>query len=84
MKTTLDIPDPMYRQIKARAALQGQTVRAFFLDAIQEKLQRTRGKTKEQAGWRSVFGKAIPEDVDEVQRIIDDEFSRIDEEEWES
>lgn len=27
MRTTLDIPDELYRQVKARAALQGKTVR---------------------------------------------------------
>ena len=38
MKTTLDLPDRLYRQIKARAALRGQTVKAFFLDALRDKL----------------------------------------------
>jgi hypothetical protein len=82
MKTTVEIPDSVYRQIKARAALNGQTVRAFFLDAIQEKLHGQRRKTAEPAGWRSVFGKASQRDVDEVQKAIDEEFSRIDSEDW--
>lgn len=79
MKTTLEIPDAIYRQIKARAALKGQTVRAFFLEAIQEKLQRKRRKA---AGWRSVFGKAAKDDVQDIQTIIDEEFSQIDAEDW--
>lgn len=29
-------------------------------------------------GWRAVFGAADKKDVEEVQRIIDEEFSRID------
>lgn len=78
MKTTLDIPDAIYRAIKARAAQQGRTVRAFFLEAIQEKLNGKRRK----AGWRSVFGKAAQDEVQSVQRIIDEEFSRIDAEDW--
>jgi hypothetical protein len=78
MKTTLEIPDAIYRQIKARAALKGQTVRSFFLDAIQEKLNGQRRK----GGWQTVFGKASQDDVQNLQRIIDEEFSRIDPEDW--
>ncbi len=78
MRITLDIPDAIYRQIKARAAQSGGTVRAFFLEAIQEKLN---GK-KRKGGWRSVFRKAAKEDVQKVQRVIDEEFSRIDLKDW--
>jgi hypothetical protein len=83
MKTTLDLPDRLYRQIKARAALRGQTVKSFFLDAIRDKLAADAKATGKQSGWRAVFGKANKEDVAEVQRIIDEEFSRIDPEDWE-
>lgn len=84
MKTTLDVPDQLYRQIKARAALKGQTIKSFFLDAIRDKLLAERGKKggKEETGWRAVFGKASKRDVAEVQRIIDEEFSKIDPEDW--
>ena len=90
MKTTVEVPDILYRQIKARAALQGQTVKAFFLDALRAKLgseHNNRGgprrkKNEEETGWRAAFGAADPEAVAEVQRIIDEEFSRIDPEGW--
>jgi hypothetical protein len=82
MKTTLEIPDAIYRQVKARAALNGQTVRSFFLEALREKLNGQRRKAKPPAGWRSVFGKATQEEIDEVQKIIDEEFSRINPEDW--
>jgi len=82
MKTTLEIPDAIYRQIKARAALNGQTVRAFFLDAIQQKLSNQHDVATQGAGWRSVFGKADKKSVAEVQRIVDEEFSQINPEDW--
>jgi len=82
MKTTLEIPDAIYRQVKARAALKGQTIRAFFLDAIREKLDGQRRNARQRNGWRSVFGKASLEEVSDVERIIDQEFSRIDAEDW--
>jgi hypothetical protein len=83
MKTTVELPDPLYRQLKARAALEGQTVKAFLLDAIRAKLSADRTakrgmKKVEQVGWRAAFGAADPDDVAEVQRLIDEEFERID------
>ncbi len=83
MKTTLDLPDRLYRQIKARAALKGQTIKSFFLDAVRDKLTAERNRKTEEAGWRAVFGKANPDDVADVQRLIDEEFSSADAEGWE-
>ena len=82
MKTTLEVPDGLYRQIKARAALKGQTIRAFFLDAIQAKLAAERAGAKKTAGWRSAFGTVAKDDIAELRRILDHEFSRIDAEDW--
>ena len=83
MKTTVELPDQLYRPIKARAALRGQTVKAFFLDALRDKLARESAPSKGKTGWRAAFGTARREDVAKVQRIIDEEFSRIDPEGWE-
>jgi hypothetical protein len=89
MKTTLEVPDKLYRQVKVRAALQGQTIKSFFIDAIRTKLaaesgaKRSAKKAKNgETGWRAVFGAADPEEVAQAQRIIDEEFSRIDPEGW--
>ena len=82
MRTTVDVPDPLYRRIKARAALKGQSVKAFLLDALRDKLEMEKGQTKGKTGWRAAFGSARPGEVDEVQRIIDEEFSRVDPEDW--
>ena len=80
MKTTIEIDEPIYRRLKARAALKGQTMRAFVAEALADKLaaESTRGTT----GWRSVFGQAPPGTIDAVQAAIDEEFSRIEPESW--
>jgi len=82
MKTTVEVPDSLYRQVKARAALKGQTVKAFFLEALREKLIAATSKPQEEVGWRSVFGKGDKQAIAEVQKIIDEEFSQIDYAEW--
>lgn len=33
MRTTVDIPDALYRMLKARAAAEGRSVKALLLDA---------------------------------------------------
>jgi hypothetical protein len=85
MKTTVEIPDALYRQIKARAALRGQTVKDFLVEAVRDKLTKRPAKDakpSKKTGWRAVAGKADPVEVAEFQRIIDEEFSRIDPEGW--
>jgi hypothetical protein len=82
MKTTVEVPDKLYRQIKSRAAAKGQTIKAFFLDALQDKLAKEQAANGKQSGWRAVFGKAKKEDMAELQRVIDEEFSKIDPEGW--
>ena len=39
MKTTVEIPDPLFRKAKARAAECGQTLKEFMSEALQEKLE---------------------------------------------
>jgi len=86
MKTTVEIPDNLYRQIKARAALKGETIKAFFLEAVREKLAGPVPEStpieEQKTGWRAVFGKADPEDMAELQRIIDEDCRKIDYAEW--
>jgi hypothetical protein len=77
MATTIELPDSVYEQVKAQAAELGTTVDAFLMEAISDKLAET-----EHPGWRSVFGKGDKEAVAEVQRIIDEEFSKINPEDW--
>lgn len=82
MKTTLEISDPVFRQIKARAALRGETMRTFLMDAIKAKLAADSLEREGESGWRAVFGKASKRSVAKVQSFIDEEFSRISAEDW--
>ncbi|HUE88663.1 MAG TPA: hypothetical protein VMO26_21510 [Vicinamibacterales bacterium] len=38
MRTTIDIPDATYRQLKARAASEGRSVKALLLEAAEQVL----------------------------------------------
>jgi hypothetical protein len=39
MRTTIDIPDAMYRRLKARAAGQGRSTKALILQGVEQVLK---------------------------------------------
>jgi len=82
MKTTFEIPDALYRRLKARAAIQGKSVKDYLVEAIRDKLAAGAAGPQQKIGWRAVYGAAKPDEVAELQRIIDQEFSGIDPEGW--
>lgn len=58
MKTTLDIPDTLFREAKARAALRGISLRLFVTEAVQEKIEGTQnsGTKQGEPPWMRGFG----------------------------
>jgi hypothetical protein len=46
MRTTVDIPDPIYRQLKSRAALQGCSVRQLILQGVEAGLDGETGQPR--------------------------------------
>jgi hypothetical protein len=81
MKTTLEIPDDLYRQVKALAALNGRTIRDLVNHLLRKTVEDQRALSGER-GWRSVFAKAPPAQVARVQSVIADELSRVDLDDW--
>ncbi len=43
MRTTIDLPDVLFRQVKSAAALKGSSLREFIQDALQQALAAERG-----------------------------------------
>ena len=44
MRTTVDIPDPLYRELKRRAATEGRSLRELILRGVEAELQSNRRK----------------------------------------
>ena len=84
MKTTLELPDDLFRWAKISAARQGRSLKDLFTEALREKLT----KDDEESGdseppWMRYFGAfgASAENREETQRIqkrVDLEFGTID------
>lgn len=81
MKTTLEIPDDLFKKTKATAALRGESLKDFVTEALQAHLER-QAPAGSPRGWQSVFGQARREEVESVDAVLAGEFEHIDPDEW--
>ncbi|GDX11386.1 hypothetical protein LBMAG57_31580 [Verrucomicrobiota bacterium] len=82
MKTTLEIPDPLFRKAKATAAQHGVTLREFVNDALREKLSGDSKVGAREPAWMKFFGSGKPfaASIREIDRAVEEEFERIEDE----
>jgi hypothetical protein len=78
VKTTIDIPEDLFKRAKATAALAGESLRDLICDALETRLASTPVPRTGRAGWRVVFGLAKPQAVANVDQLIDADHERID------
>ncbi|MGI8987989.1 MAG: hypothetical protein ACR2I2_00210 [Bryobacteraceae bacterium] len=84
MKTTIEMPDMLFRKAKAVAAGQGVSLKDFFTDAVREQLRRKTGGVPSEKPWMAAFGgmRGLHRENKRIETTINKEFGRIDEEEW--
>ena len=78
MKTTLELPDQLFRKAKATAAERGQSLKEFVTEALRDKLLPGSGRFDEPE-WMQGFGKLkrLHKETVRVQSVIDQEFEVI-------
>jgi hypothetical protein len=78
MKTTIEIPDPLFRKAKSQAAERGQTLKQLVTEALQEKLAAGKTRSGEPA-WMQGFGKLrrLRNETARVQARIESAFEEI-------
>ena len=82
MKTTLEIPDPILRQAKVRAAQQGIPLRQYVTEAVKDKLA-AEAKTKEKPLMKYMGKlKHLHEETERINRLIEEDSEKIDPENW--
>lgn len=82
MKTTLEIPDPIFRRAKSRAAEQGIPLRQFVTEAVEDKLKALPASGKRP--WMRVFGKLkhLHKETERINHLIEEDSEKIDPEMW--
>lgn len=86
MRTSIEIPDSIFREAKSTAAKQGRSLKELINEALVEKLAAT-SDVSQTKPWMALFGIAggDPKLVEELRKIdggLSEEFGQIDEEEW--
>lgn len=84
MKTTIEIPDPLFRRAKAAAAEQGKSLKDFVTEALQQRLSSPRNSRARTMPWEKAFGELrdLHRENQRIDRLIEAEFETIDEEQW--
>lgn len=79
MKTTLELPDALFRSAKAQAAERGQTLKQLVTEALQEKLAPRRRTAGGEPPWMRGFGelKRLAPETQRIQKRIDAEFEVV-------
>jgi hypothetical protein len=83
MKTTLEIPDPIFRRAKTAAAERGIPFRALVSEALADKLRAQ--NNRDSKPWMKTFGQLrhLHRETVKINRIIAEEFDRIETEDRE-
>jgi hypothetical protein len=83
VKTTLEIPDSLYRRAKATAARRGQTMQAFVTSAVESKLSAD-AKSAVEKPWMKFAGVFEAESDKSIGMLkaIEEACERVDPEEW--
>lgn len=81
MKTTVEIPDALFKQAKSVAAEQGIPFRELVSASLAEKL---RGRTSKNKPWLKTFGKlrSLRKESANISRIIEREFGQVEPKDW--
>lgn len=82
VKTTLEIPDPLFRRAKALAARQGISLKDLVNDAITRRLESANGPPVRPA-WKDLFGelRALRSETARVMARVEADSEVIDEDE---
>lgn len=83
MKTTLEIPDAIFRRAKTAAAERGIPFRALVSEALADKLRAQ--SDRDSKPWMQTFGKLrnLHKETARINRIIAEEFDQVETEDRE-
>jgi hypothetical protein len=82
MKTTLEIPDALFRRAKSAAADRGVPLREFVTQAVKEKLKAD--SAAPERPWVKHMGrlKHLHQETERINRLIEADTQKIDAEMW--
>jgi hypothetical protein len=79
VKTTLEIPDDLFRRAKAQAASRGIPLRQFVTEAVEQRVHGGAHPTGA-AAWKQLSGDlgTLRRETARVSKLIESEFEQLD------
>jgi len=80
VKTTIEIPDPLFRKAKSRAAERGQTLKQLVAEALQEKVAVRAGQAPPaEPEWMHGFGglRRLHKETQRLQARVEEAFEVV-------
>ncbi len=80
MKTTIELPDAVFRRAKQLAVQEGVTLKRLFTEALESRLdRRTAGGKGDAPRWMRAYGalRHLRRERRLIERAIDSEFEKI-------
>jgi hypothetical protein len=80
MKTTIEIPDVLFRRVKSKAAERSQTLKQFISEALRAKLASREGPVRPgEPEWMQGFGRLrrLRRETARVQERVDEAFEVV-------
>jgi len=82
MKTTLELPDALFRRAKSAAVHEGVTLKQLFTEALESRLEENHsaGSGKATAPrWMRAYGalRSLRRERKRIERVIESEFEKL-------
>jgi hypothetical protein len=87
VKTTIELPDAIFREAKIHAATHGVTFKELITDLLQAHLKNPQKSFVTAKPWMAGFGalgksKTMRKETRRIEKLIEKEFEVIDPEDW--
>ena len=87
MKTTVEIPEKTLKRARTLAAAKGLSLEQLVAEAIEDKVGHGEEFGKNEPRWMRLYGAFaksddMRSDTRSIQKVIDEEFERIDPLDW--
>ena len=78
-KTTVEIPDDLFRRAKALAAQEGLSMKQLIKESLQQRVFKHSQETTIEPAWKQAFGamRAYKKENRRIEKLIDQEFEEI-------
>ena len=79
MKTTVEIPDDLFKRAKVLAAQEGLSMKQLITESLQQRVARHATETNPEPAWKRAFGamRAYRKENRRIEKIIEQECEQI-------